>query len=359
MPTFKEQEEIKLKAKAKKFMDENLPDFCKTYFRGRRSLSGNSIVSYCYELEYFFRYLTEKNLYFRGKRIKEIELDDIDKLNVLDIEEFLDWLHYHKDDDLDRSSIPSKKKNYQREFSNKDTAIEKYVSCLSAFWKYFYERGMLSSNPVSLVERIKRKPKEIVYLTEKEQDKLIDSVMYGTGLTDRQQKFHQKTEVRDLALMVLFLHTGMRISEIYGINVQDINFDKHCVGIYRKGNKYEEVYFSDECETHLKEYLNIRDSFKPLENEDAFFLSGQGKRLCVRQIQKMVKKYAMAAVPEKSNVITPHKLRSTYATAILEKTGGDIRAVQELMGHQNIATTTIYAAVIGTKESKRNLMQKK
>ncbi len=142
------------------------------------------------------------------------------------------------------------------------------------------------------------------------------------------------------------------------MNVNDINFAKHGIRVFRKGGNFDTVYMSDRAEEIMNDYLtNGRPSYKPSDKEEAVFLNRSGGRISVRSVQKLVKKYMLSAVPDKADRITPHKLRTTFAENMLMKTG-DVEKVQKLMGHSSISSTMHY--VTSTEEAieaVRNLSQ--
>ena len=170
----------------------------------------------------------------------------------------------------------------------------------------------------------------------------MGAAQYGTGLNPKQQLYHEKNRARDYAILTLFLDTGLRVSELVGINISDLNFERHAVSVIRKGGNQQYIYFSDQTEQILRDYLDVRHMYRPVDDEDALFLSKLGKRLSAKSIQVMVKKYATSALPDKMDKITPHKLRSTFATDMFQATG-DIKLVSEQLGYTNFNTTTIYA----------------
>lgn len=172
----------------------------------------------------------------------------------------------------------------------------------------------------------------------------MDEVESGGQLTAKQQAYHQKTKIRDLALLTLLLGTGIRVSECVGLNIQDVDFKNAGIRIYRKGGKEVTVYFGQEVEEALENYLNERESIIPAPgHEDALFLSLQNKRMSVRSVENLVKKYARTVAPLKP--ITPHKLRSTYGTALYQETG-DIYLVADVLGHSDVNTTKKHYAAL-------------
>lgn len=158
----------------------------------------------------------------------------------------------------------------------------------------------------------------------------------------RQQKFLAKTRFRDYAILTLLLRTGIRVSECVSLDLNDLNFNENSMLVVRKGGKEHYLYFDQVTAEAIKDYLNFeRKFYTETENEPALFLSTRKKRMAVRSVQEMVTKYAKEAVPNKK--ISPHKMRSTYGTALYNKTG-DIRLVADVLGHSDINTTARHYA---------------
>ena len=182
------------------------------------------------------------------------------------------------------------------------------------------------------------KEKAIIQLDPDEVVTLLDHIEnYGNQLSGVQLYHYNKQKYRDLAIVTLLLGTGVRVSECVGLNISDIDFKNNGIRILRKGGNEMVVYFGEEVEKALKDYLDLsRNGITPLAgHEDALFLSGQRKRISVDAVEKMVKKYC-SAVSVKT--ITPHKLRSTYGTALYRETG-DIYLVADVLGHADVNTT--------------------
>lgn len=325
---YKDQTREHYQIRLNKLLDE-MPDFCRAYFIGRENrLSEVTAFSYASNLHVFFDYLHRNNRYFGDREIRNFTLDDMMKLSTEDIEEFLHWMRYHEIDGI--------------VYRNSQATLNHYISAISGLYSYYIKRHHLTFNPVDAIDRSKMKKKKIVRLENDEKDRFLDAAQYGTGLSRRQQFYHEKNRERDYAILTLFLDTGIRVSELVGINVNDLSFEKHAVSIIRKGGNQQYIYFSDQTEQILRDYLDVRHMYHPVDDEDALFLSKLGKRLSTQSIQVMVKKYASSALPDKMDKITPHKLRSTFATDMLRATG-DIKLVSEQLGHSNLNTTTIYA----------------
>lgn len=308
-----------------------LPPFCKQYFRGiEEYTSTRTRLSYAYDIRLFFEFLHERNPILAKRDIVTYELSVLDMVSREDIEEYLEYLTLYEHGD--------------KEITNDERGKARKLSSLRSLYKYFYTSELISTNPPSLVAPPKIHEKEIIRLEPDEVANLLDMVEDGDKLTKSQLKYHNKTKYRDVALLTLLLGTGIRVSECVGLDLDNIDFNTHGILIKRKGGKEQMVYFGDEVYTALVDYLEIRKTLIPQEgSEKALFLSIQNKRLCVRSVEKLVKKYASNVTSIKK--ITPHKLRSTYGTSLYRETG-DIYLVADVLGHKDVNTTKKHYAAI-------------
>ena len=188
--------------------------------------------------------------------------------------------------------------------------------------------------------------KAIIRLDTDEVAMLLDYVDHGgDNLTGQRKAYYEKTKNRDLAILTLLLGTGIRVSECVGLDIQDVDFKNNGIKVTRKGGNEMVVYFGEEVENALKTYLyTTRKNTVPLPgHENALFLSTQKKRMGIQAVENMVKKYAREVTPNKK--ITPHKLRSTYGTALYKETG-DIYLVADVLGHKDVNTTKKHYAAI-------------
>lgn len=322
-----------------------LPPFCAQYFRGiEPRTSSRTRIAYAYDLNVFFEFLVKEVPAFYGKQIRDIRLEQLDELHVSDMEEYMEYLKYRFND-----------KN--QEIVNKERGIMRKISSLKSFYNYFFRLERLTTNPPALVRLPKLHDKEIIRLDIDEIVLLLDEVEQGENLTPKQKAYHAKTKVRDLALLTLLLGTGIRVSECVGLNIQDIDFKNGGIRIHRKGGKEVTVYFGTEVEQALLDYLDERNKIiAETGHEDALFLSLQNKRLAVRSVENLVKKYARLVTPLKP--ITPHKLRSTYGTNLYRETG-DIYLVADVLGHSDVNTTKKHYAAIedDRRRSARNAVR--
>lgn len=311
---------------------KHLPPFCGDFFRGiEPRTSSRTRIAYAYDLHVFFNFLNKENPALSKLEPTDINLEHLNQLSVSDFEEYMEYLKYRFNE-----------KN--QEVMNKERGIMRKVSSLKSFYNYYYRTEQLKNNPAALVQLPKLHEKEIIRLDVDEVALLLDAVEQGEYLTDKQKDYHRKTKLRDLALLTLLLGTGIRVSECVGLNIPDIDFKNGGIRIYRKGGKEVTVYFGTEVEDALLDYLEERSRILPeAGHEDALFLSLQRKRMAVRSVENLVKKYARNIAPLKP--ITPHKLRSTYGTNLYRETG-DIYLVADVLGHSDVNTTKRHYAAL-------------
>lgn len=309
----------------------SLPPFCFDYFIGIESTTTLlTRINYAYDLRVFFDYLLKDIPYFQDKDMQALTVKDLEAITLTDLEMYLDYLNYYEKD--------------EHEHENQERGKARKLASLRSFFKYYYRTQQISSNIVSLMVTPKIRDKAIIRLEPDEVARLLDSVETGTVLTDKQKQYHRYTKVRDVAILTVFLGTGVRISECTGLNISDIDFHNRCFKIIRKGGKEAIIYFGDEVNDALTHYLEQRREITTLPgHEDALFLSIQKRRMSNRSIQELVKKYASASTPLKK--ITPHKLRSTYGTSLYRETG-DIYLVADVLGHSDVNTTRRHYAAI-------------
>lgn len=231
-----------------------------------------------------------------------------------------------------------------REYANNERGKKRKLSALKSFYNYYFCAELIKTNPAALVPLPKQHEKEIIRLDADEVAILLDQVEEGENLTKSQLKYHSKTKIRDIALLTLLLGTGIRVSECVGLDINDVDFKNNGIKIRRKGGYETVVYFGEEVSDALHDYLEKRHHIIPLEgHENALFLSMQNRRITVRAVENLVKKYAANVTGLKK--ITPHKLRSTYGTTLYQETG-DIYLVADVLGHKDVNTTRKHYAAI-------------
>ena len=326
-----------------------LPPYAKDYFRGiQPHTESRTRIAYAYDLNVFFSYLHENNPIFAKKEIRDITLDDLEKLRPTDIEEYLEYLQAYTDPKNEGSNNTK---------TNHELGLKRKLASLRSFYRYFIQHEDITYNPVDLVTMPKVHDKAITRLDIDEVALLLDQAESGDKLSEREQRFHDRTKLRDIALLTLMLGTGIRVSECVGLNIDDVDFKNDGIRIHRKGGKEVVVYFGDEVESALLSYIEERKKTEVVAgHEEALFLSLQKKRISVRAVEKLVKKYAQTVTTVKH--ITPHKLRSTYGTNLYRETG-DIYLVADVLGHNDVNTTKKHYAALedDRRRSARNAVK--
>ncbi|MBP3619596.1 MAG: tyrosine-type recombinase/integrase [Clostridia bacterium] len=305
----------------------NLPEFCYDYFTGiENNTSSLTRVNYAMDLAVFFDYLEK---YVCKKPKSEISLTDIDKLQSRNIENYLSYLSYYQIDD--------------KMLKNSERGKARKLASVRSFFKYLFNHDMISSNVASKVPTPKLHNKEIVRLEKDEVARMLDAVARPSTFSERQKEYNKNTFERDNAIVTLFLGTGIRISELVGLNVEDFDFSQNAFKITRKGGNQAILYFSDEVAEALDDWLAKRNTLDLPEDEHAMFISLQNRRICVRAVENLVKKFAKESAPLKK--ISPHKLRSTFGTNLYRETK-DIYIVADVLGHKDVNTTKRHYAAI-------------
>ncbi len=318
-----------------------LPPFCQEFFRGiADTTSTRTRLAYAYDIRVFFEFLHETNPVCAKMEIREIPIDVLNQVTRQDIEEYLSYISYYEKEG--------------REITNTERGKARKLSALRSFYNYYFQTERIVKNTAELVPVPKLHEKAIIRLEPNEVAVLLDQVEAGTKLTKKELTYHEKTRTRDVALLTLLLGTGIRVSECVGLDIQDVDFDNNGIKIRRKGGYEAVVYFGDEVEQALTEYLEERKHVIPASgHENALFLSLQNRRIAVRSVENLVKKYASRVTTLKK--ITPHKLRSTYGTTLYRETG-DIYLVADVLGHKDVNTTRKHYA---TMEDERRRMAAK
>lgn len=335
--TYQEELQQKLIIKLRELII-TLPPFCREFFIGiEPTTSIRTRIAYAYDLNMFFQYLINNNSLFMNKLINNIVVSDMELIDSTDIEAFIEYLNYYiKPDDNNPQQF--------LEFSNNNKGKSRKLASIRSFYKYYFKRKKIVTNPASLVDMPKITEKPIVRLEVDEIARLLDIVESGQGLTKTQLRYQKFNRSRDLAILTLFLGTGIRVSELVGINISDIDFNVNGFKITRKGGNQVILYFGNETRKALEDYINKRSHVNTIAgHEDALFISLQRKRISIRNVQTLVKKYTNFVTSLKN--ISPHKLRSTYGTNLYRETG-DIYLVADVLGHKDVNTTKKHYAAI-------------
>ena len=319
---------------------QTMPPFAKQYFRAiEPTTQTRTRLSYAYDIRTFFRFLQESNPRLRDQDIQTWKVSLLDQLTATDIEEYQEFLKVYRVDET-VAGAPA-----NRRFTNDEKGLKRKMSALRSFYAYFYKREMIQSNPTLLVDMPKLHDKAIIRLDEGETAALLDYIEHGgEALTGQKKVYYEKTKIRDLAIVTLLLGTGIRVSECVGLDLEDVDFRNNGIRIIRKGGSESIVYFGDEVEKALRDWIEQRKSVIPVQgDEHALFYSSQRRRMGVQAIENMVKKYAREVTTTKK--ITPHKLRSTYGTSLYRETG-DIYLVADVLGHKDVNTTKKHYAAM-------------
>ena len=313
---------------------KTMPPFAKDYFRAiEPKSSAKTRISYAYDIRIFFHFLMENNPVYKNYTVDQFTVKDLERIEPVDIEEYQEYLKVYKGSE-------------DKQITNTEKGLARKMSALRSFYAYFFKHQVIEKNPTLLVDMPKLHDKAIIRLDTDEVASLLEYVEHGgDDLTGQRKVYFEKTKNRDLAILTLLLGTGIRVSECVGLDIQDVDFKNNGVKVTRKGGNEMVVYFGEEVENALKMYLyTTRKSTAPLPgHENALFLSTQRKRIGVQAVENMVKKYARQITPNKK--ITPHKLRSTYGTALYKETG-DIYLVADVLGHKDVNTTKKHYAAI-------------
>ena len=302
---------------------ENNPEFLNNFLDYTATIlnkSPNSIKEYNYDLTTFLRFIQihfkmTSQIDLKCISIKNMSINDIKKIKLNDIHAFLFYL----------------KENYR----SKPATLARKVSSIRIFFNYLcVKANLLEVNPAQNLETPKLDKRLPKYLSLDESKKLL-------SITSEESR----NKERDYAIITLFLNCGMRLSELVGINIKDISFSECKLNVIGKGNKERTIYLNKSCINAINDYLKVRpkDGVK-FDSRDALFLSERKERISNRAVQYIVKQELQKADLD-TNKYSVHKLRHTAATLMYQYGNVDIRALQELLGHESIATTQIYTHV--------------
>lgn len=317
------------KQKQKKYIDdtitmlEQMPPFVDYYFKANSlTLSASSQHSYMYDIYNFLKWWHSNLPELRDTKLCKMTIENIACVSPADILDYISAMRNDSDVFLSESTLARR------------------CAALNSLFDYLKQYGFIESNPMSDVKRPKvKKDKRIIKLDDDEVERFFSSILYGTGFTEHQRKYLENTKQRDYAIATLLLTSGIRVSEMVGLNINDISFQNYRIQITRKGGKRQYIPLSDNTLHVLQDYLQVRNTVHPALPQDAsaLFLSTQNTRMTTAAVQNMIKKFAKAAGIDKP--ITPHKLRKTYGTNLYNKTR-DIYLVANALGHDSVTTTT-------------------
>lgn len=318
-----------------------LPSFCFDYFISIESQTSTlTRLNYAHDLKIFFYYLQEKK-FRKNKVISGFTLEDLESVTANDIEYFLGYLSHYFYDGKERTC--------------NERAKARKLSSVRAMFKFFFNKNMIGVDNAAKVKTPKLHEKPIIRLDGEEVFNIIDVAESGDGLTPHQRAYHEKIKVRDSAILMLFLGTGIRISELVGLNNDDLNFKDNSFVVTRKGGNKTILYFDDDVAAALQRYLDYKEkNYEDLKEPTALFISNNKGRITVRAVENLVQKYAKIVSPLKK--ISPHKLRSTYGTQLYRATG-DIYIVADVLGHKDVNTTRKHYAAV-SDDNRRGVVGK-
>lgn len=310
---------------------ENNPEFINSFLDYSITIlnkSSNSIKEYNYDLSMFFKFIklhfhmTDEND-FKKINIDDLTIDTVKKITLNDIHAFISYL--------------------TQQYHSKSTTRARKISTIRIFFKYLSRTAkLIDINPAQDLETPKLDKRLPKYLSLEDSKKLLIS----TSNEDN------RNSERDYAIITLFLNCGMRLSELVGINISDINFSDQKLNVIGKGNKERTIYLNSACIKALSNYLQVRPKqgvkHDNKYSDKALFLSERKTRISNRTVENVVTKHLQAAGLDIKKY-SVHKLRHTAATLMYQYGNVDIRALQELLGHESISTTEIYTHVSNTQ----------
>ena len=278
--------------------------------------SKNTINEYYYDLLMFFRYMKIKNAAvprsteFGGISVADFSVEDLKKIRLSDLFSFLNYMNNERND--------------------QPATRARKVACLRSFFKYAFNKAhILPENPAAELESPKLTKKLPKYLELEESKALLDAI-------------DGDFKERDYCMITLFLNCGMRLSELVGINISDIRGDT--LTVLGKGAKERTIYLNDACLDAIHHYIAVRPKYEEASGVQPLFLSKRKQRISPKTVQYTVKKFIRAAALDPAKYST-HKLRHTAATLMYTMGEVDIRSLQEILGHESVATTEIYTHV--------------
>ena len=283
--------------------------------------SPNTVKEYNYDIANFLKYIKKQFRLSDEKDFKDITINDMDisvikRITLQDIHGYISYM--------------------ARELNSSPATRARKISAIRVFFKYLTSKAkLLDINPAQDLETPKLGHRMPKYLSLEESKKLLNVSM------DEENR----NNIRNYAIITLFLNCGMRLSELVNINITDIDFSESKMNVIGKGNKERTIYLNKACMKAIKDYLSIRPHDRVRsDSRDALFLSERKERISNRSVQDIVKKELLKAGLDIKKY-SVHKLRHTAATLMYQYGDVDIRALQELLGHESISTTEIYTHV--------------
>ena len=266
------------------------------YLRLERNYSEKTVVSYGIDLREFEGYFKKA----------DVEID----FTTVDADVVRNWVMHLMDE------------------GRAATSVNRKLSTLRSFYRFLLKKKVMTVNPMTKVVGPKKKKPLPSFVREKDMDRLLDDLTFGEGYEG----------CRDRMILEMFYATGMRLSELIGLDDVDVDFSAKLIKVTGKRNKQRLIPFANELEHDLRVYIKVRDEALP-NGSDAFFVRKDGKRMYPMQVYRLVKRNLSKVVTLKKR--SPHVLRHTFATAMLNDCA-ELRAVKELLGHESLTTTEVY-----------------
>jgi integrase/recombinase XerC len=333
---------------------KQMPDFIADFIMSKQEkMSLNTQIAYIKDYTLFFEYLLTLPQFKRYDDITQFKVTDmgIEYISEKDIWHFLDYLTFYK-----KTFVRKDGKEYTQTFTNTKQGKARKLASLHTLYEYLGRKYKIH-DPTKFVEiEIKKKRQIKDRLDNDEINRFVDIIINDVNIeNERKLKFHQRIKYRDLTILLLLAFTGIRISELVQLDINDISIKDEAMVVTRKGGNQEKLYVPEEIIPAMKEYISQRKLVLDVENEykDALFLSNQKRRIDPKTVRYMLKKYAKRAnIPI---TVTPHTLRRTFATKLLE-IYGNIELVAQQLGHSSVETTRRFYADL-TEETKRKAMK--
>ncbi|MGI6177755.1 MAG: tyrosine-type recombinase/integrase [Eubacterium sp.] len=322
-------------------IEKDLPKFLRGYFIYLRdNVLPMTRLEYLRDVKAFFDYMIRETDLTEASETSDIKLSDLEKIKAVDVNIYIDYCrHYSVDDGKGTVTV----------FQNNNKTLARKKSSLSVMFKQLYRDELLPKNITDGFDPIrvqKAGEREIKALQDDEVMIMLDAVSTGEGLTKHELAYWERTKKRDKAILELFLTYGLRLSELWQLNVSSFNFGRGEFKIYRKRGKESIMPLNDSITAVVRDYIDNEradDSTLAEEDKDALFLSLRGRRMTERQIRELVKKYtAIALNTSRRESYSPHKLRATAATSLIGR-GNSIYDVAALLDHEQVTTTQLYA----------------
>ncbi|MCR5008319.1 MAG: tyrosine-type recombinase/integrase [Oribacterium sp.] len=325
---YRNQLDIKNNEKINKLLNE-MPEFIE-YFYDHMVANGrstNTILGYMYEINVFLRFV---QVIVKKDSVKHLEVSDLEKLRQNNIDKYIS--------------------NYENGIKLSNNAKCRKLSVLKTLYTYYLGSEMITKNPTVLMESPKIKAHDVIKLTDSQVSALLNAIRNQNKMSEHAVRYNERMVSRDLAIIMTLLGTGMRISELVGLNISDIDKTdetKRYLRIVRKGGDEDKVRVIDPVFNAITDYMTeSRPQLVGSSKENALFISTRGTRMSVNAIQKMLEKYCeKAGLPDN---ISPHKMRATFATKVYAETK-DIYAIKDALHHSTIDTSKHY---ISDKEAR-------